>query len=111
MGRWASGVSRSDTERAPLQRRYPQVPFTNSAGDGQGLQRKSNCQRIGATLERGALRVAWKMAARDRWIGWSNEQRLRNPQLVVNNSRFLILPWVRVRYLASSMLFVRRVAH
>ena len=44
------------------------------------------------------------MAARDHWIGWTDEQRLRNLQLVVNNSRFLILPWVRVRYLASSIL-------
>lgn len=47
---------------------------------------------------------AWKMAVRDHWIGWTDEQRLRNLQLVVNNSRFLILPWVRVRYLASSIL-------
>jgi len=47
---------------------------------------------------------AWKMAARDRWIGWTDEQRLRHLQLVVNNSRFLILPRVRVRYLASTIL-------
>jgi len=47
---------------------------------------------------------AWKMAARDSWIGWTNEERARNLQLVVNNSRFLILPWVRVRYLASTIL-------
>lgn len=47
---------------------------------------------------------AWKMAARDRWVGWSDEERARNLQLVVNNSRFLILPWVRVRYLASTIL-------
>ncbi len=47
---------------------------------------------------------AWKIAARDSWIGWTNEQRSRNLQLVVNNSRFLILPWLRVRYLASSIL-------
>jgi len=40
----------------------------------------------------------------DRWIGWTDQQRLRSLQLVVNNSRFLILPWVRVRYLASSIL-------
>jgi hypothetical protein len=39
---------------------------------------------------------AWKMAARDRWIGWTSESRARNLQLVVNNSRFLILPWVQV---------------
>jgi len=44
------------------------------------------------------------MAARDRWIGWNDKQRLRNLQLVVNNSRFLILPWVRIRYLASTIL-------
>ena len=40
---------------------------------------------------------AWKMAPRDEWIGWNREQRAQNLQLVVNNSRFLILPWVRVR--------------
>jgi Druantia protein DruA len=47
---------------------------------------------------------AWRMAARDRWIGWTDEQRSRNLQLVVNNSRFLILPWIRIRYLASKIL-------
>lgn len=47
---------------------------------------------------------AWKMAARDRWIGWTSEERARKLQLIVNNSRFLILPWVRVRHLASTIL-------
>jgi len=47
---------------------------------------------------------AWKMAPRDRWIQWNNEQRKRNLQKVINNSRFLILPWVRVKNLASSVL-------
>src|SRR5436190_5843159 len=47
---------------------------------------------------------AWTMAARDRWISWSTQQRSRNLQYVVNNSRFLILPWVRVKGLASSIL-------
>ena len=47
---------------------------------------------------------AWKMAARDRWIGWSDQQRRRNLQKVINNSRFLILPWVKVKNLASSIL-------
>ena len=31
---------------------------------------------------------AWKMAARDEWIGWSAEQRARNLQLIVSNSRY-----------------------
>jgi hypothetical protein len=47
---------------------------------------------------------AWKMAVRDRWIGWSPEQRAANLPWIVNNSRFLILPWVRVRGLASQIL-------
>ena len=47
---------------------------------------------------------AWKMAPRDQWIGWNQEQRAQNLQWVVNNSRFLILPWVRVPGLASKIL-------
>jgi hypothetical protein len=47
---------------------------------------------------------AWKMAERDRWIGWSAQQRARNLQFIVNHSRFLILPWVRVKGLASKIL-------
>lgn len=47
---------------------------------------------------------AWRMAAREQWIGWSDSARRRNLQLVVNNSRFLIFPWVRIRNLASSAL-------
>jgi hypothetical protein len=48
--------------------------------------------------------AAWKMAPRDQWIGWNQEQRERNLQLVVNNGRFLIPPWVHVRGLASKIL-------
>ncbi len=47
---------------------------------------------------------AWTMAPRDQWIGWSPDQRARNLQYIVNNSRFLILPWVRVQGLASTIL-------
>jgi len=47
---------------------------------------------------------AWKMTPRDQWIGWNQEQRAQNLQWVVNNSRFLIPPWVRVRGLASKIL-------
>jgi hypothetical protein len=47
---------------------------------------------------------AWKMQARDAWIGWNDEQRKRNLQWIVNNGRFLILPWVRVKGLASKIL-------
>jgi hypothetical protein len=47
---------------------------------------------------------AWKMAPRDRWIGWSDAQRKVNLQKIINNSRFLIFPWVKVKNLASSTL-------
>ena len=47
---------------------------------------------------------AWKMAARDEWIGWNSQQRARNLQYIVNNSRFLILPSVHVKGLASTIL-------
>ncbi len=55
---------------------------------------------------------AWRMAVRDAWIGWDDATRQRNLQRVVNNSRFLILPWVRVKNLASSVLAlaVRRLS-
>jgi hypothetical protein len=48
--------------------------------------------------------AAWRLAARDRWIGWSDETRSENLPLVVNNSRFLILPQVAVPNLASKVL-------
>jgi hypothetical protein len=47
---------------------------------------------------------AWKCRARDEFIGWSAEQRQRNLCQVANNTRFLILPFVRVPHLASWIL-------
>ncbi len=47
---------------------------------------------------------AWRMAARDQWIGWSDDQRRINLQRIVTNSRFLLFPWVRVKNLASTVL-------
>ena len=47
---------------------------------------------------------AWRMAAREAWIGWDEAQRKAKLQQVVNQSRFLILPWVRVQNLASVVL-------
>ena len=49
-------------------------------------------------------RAALKVGARDRYLGWDEEQRLKLLPHVVNNNRFLILPWVHIRYLASHLL-------
>jgi Domain of unknown function (DUF4338) len=48
--------------------------------------------------------AAWKVKARDAFIGWSAQQRQERLSLIVNNSRFLILPHVRVPHLASHIL-------
>lgn len=48
--------------------------------------------------------AAWKVAARDQFIGWSDEQRSQHLAWVANQQRFLILPWVQVLHLASHLL-------
>ena len=47
---------------------------------------------------------AWRMASRDQWIGWTDDTRATNLQRIINNSRFLILPHVKIRNLASHVL-------
>jgi hypothetical protein len=47
---------------------------------------------------------AWKVKPRDECIGWTTEHRRRNLHLIVNNARFLILPWIKCRNLASRIL-------
>ncbi|HID46226.1 MAG TPA: IS701 family transposase, partial [Chromatiaceae bacterium] len=47
---------------------------------------------------------ALKLAARDQFIGWSDVQRKRHLNQLVSNSRFLILPWIKVPNLASHVL-------
>jgi hypothetical protein len=48
--------------------------------------------------------AAWKCRARDQFIGWAPERRARHLHLLTNNTRFLILPFVRVPHLASWIL-------
>jgi hypothetical protein len=48
--------------------------------------------------------AAWKTAPRDSFIGWDAQRRKQNLHLVVNNSRFLVLPWVQSKNLASRIL-------
>ena len=68
------------------------------------------CDRglLGCALVAGAARA---LKARDEWIGWSRARRQQNLPWVINNTRFLIFPWVEVRCLASHVLgqLARRV--
>lgn len=45
--------------------------------------------------------AAWKVAPRDNFIGWNKSIREKNLHLIVNNARFLILPWIKSKNLAS----------
>jgi hypothetical protein len=56
---------------------------------------------LGCVLLAGAAK---SLGVRDRWIGWTDQQRLKNLSFIVNNTRFLIFPWVRVKYLAGHIL-------
>jgi hypothetical protein len=58
--------------------------------------------RLVALLSFGA--AAWKTQPRDHYIGWTPAQRQENLHRVVNNARFLILPWIECKNLASSIL-------
>jgi hypothetical protein len=53
--------------------------------------------------------AAWQCAVRDQFIGWSSTERQRRLQQITNNTRLVILPWVKVRHLASHIL--SRVLH
>lgn len=61
-----------------------------------GDRRLLACMGFGAS--------AYKVRDRDCFIGWTEAERKRNLQKVVNNHRFLILPWVRIPNLASYLL-------
>jgi len=50
----------------------------------------------------------WYIGARDRFIGWSPEIRQKNLPLIINNTRFLVLPWVKASHLASHVLALNR---
>ena len=47
---------------------------------------------------------AWRCRARDTFLGWKSQERARQLSRVANNTRFLVLPWVRVPHLASHLL-------
>jgi hypothetical protein len=84
--------------------------FRGPVGETLAYQVRDRLGRDLACVLFGA--AAWKVARRDAWIGWSPERRAQGIQRIANNSRFLILPWVRVPHLASHILgrISRRIA-
>lgn len=81
---------------------YHYLGFTTKVGKSLSYLATDCTGRAVACLLFGA--AAWKTAGRDRFIGWSAEERVANLHKVANNMRFLIPPWVRVPHLASHVL-------
>ena len=84
--------------------------YRTSVGENLQYLVQDRGGRLLAVLVFGA--PAWKCAVRDQWIGWSPRQREPRLGRIANNSRFLIVPWVRVPHLASWILGAvgRRIA-
>jgi len=81
---------------------YHYLGLRNTAGENLKYLVHSRDGQPLACLLFGA--AAFKCGARDAWIGWPAPVRERNLLYVTNNSRFLVLPWVRVPHLASHLL-------
>jgi hypothetical protein len=90
--------------------RYHYLGYTPMAGAQMRYNVYAGDQLV-ALLSFGAS--AWKLAERERFIGWQEAERLKNLQLVVNNARFLIPPWIQSKGLASKILsrIARQLPH
>jgi len=81
--------------------RYHYLGFTPLPGAQLRYFITANNQILALT---GFSAAAWQTSPRDKFIGWNHEQRKRNLHLIVNNARFLILPWIQSKNLASKIL-------
>jgi hypothetical protein len=98
-------VSRDKPARRQLASALSQHHYLSYGGTvGQNAQYivKDASGRLLACLVFGSS--AWKCQERDEWIGWTREQREKNLNQTTNNSRFLLMPWVKVPGLASWIL-------
>ncbi|MGH9304049.1 MAG: Druantia anti-phage system protein DruA [Acidimicrobiales bacterium] len=80
---------------------YHYLGYTPFAGAQLRYLAESPSGTLGAL---GFAASAWKCAPRDVFIGWDEETRRARLHLVVGNARFLIVPHVRVKNLASHLL-------
>ena len=81
---------------------YHYLGFSGTVGENLKYMAYDNGDRPLACLLFGS--AAWACGPRDHFIGWDREKRSRNLSLTTNNTRFLILPWISVKYLASHIL-------
>lgn len=82
--------------------KYHPIGFKGPVGESMAYLIRDGKGRPLGTILFGSS--AWSCRDRDLWLGWSSEARKNNLVLTTNNTRFLILPWVRVPHLASHVL-------
>jgi len=85
-----------------LLHRYHYLGHRNCVGENLKYMIRDQSGRLLACMLFGS--AAWKTKSRDAFIGWDRQTRERNLPFLSNNTRFLILPWVRVPHLASHLL-------
>jgi hypothetical protein len=85
-----------------LLRGYHYLGFSTRVGKNIAYLALDDADRPVGALLFGA--AAWKVAGRDDFIGWSPSQRRERLDLIANNTRFLIPPWIQVPHLASHVL-------
>ena len=81
---------------------YHYLGFSGTVGENLKYMAYDSSGRPLACLLFGS--AAWACGPRDDFIGWDRGKRSKNLSLTTNNTRFLILPWVSVKYLASHIL-------
>ena len=81
--------------------RYHYLGYKRPFGYFQRYFVKSEVGLLGCLMFAGASKA---LKVRDGWIGWTGKHRFRNLAWIINNSRFLIFPWVQVKNLASHVL-------
>ncbi|NRA37527.1 MAG: DUF4338 domain-containing protein [Planctomycetes bacterium] len=85
-----------------LMHRYHYLGYSALVGHQLRYLVHDNHGRLLAAL--GFAGAAWNMQAREQYITWDSAKRKENLEKIINNSRFLILPWVQVKNLASCIL-------
>jgi hypothetical protein len=93
-----------------LLEKYHYLGYSYTVGENITYLVKDGQQRVLAVAVWGS--AALKVKPRDAWLGWDEPTRMSHLHLVVSNTRYLILPWVRVPHLASHLLgrMARRVS-
>jgi hypothetical protein len=97
-----SGNPQGRTRFASALRKFHYLGFSGTIGENLQYSLTDSAGRLLACLLFGS--PAWKCEARDQYIGWTSPQRCQRLPWVTNNTRFLILPSVRVPHLASWFL-------